>query len=205
MTVSWETEDSPDSTAPGRPLRSMQTGQNSIAPENSLPQLGQVRWGFVLMGLTVLQSQPESKATPTSNECAKSGQHVPWQIICPVSQAIASSFRVARHITFRNRIPIVGVLRRRAGDNDLRRWLRSIKSSIEVTLKPFSKSIIGAKRFHMRCSENNFYRNLLLINPSCRIAIRRVIHNPAYGVPVFATKAPFVASAANYRPYWSSF
>jgi hypothetical protein len=27
----------------------MQTGQNSIAPENSLPQLGQVRWGSVLM------------------------------------------------------------------------------------------------------------------------------------------------------------
>jgi hypothetical protein len=29
-------------------LRSMQTGQNSIAPENSLPQLGQVRWGSVV-------------------------------------------------------------------------------------------------------------------------------------------------------------
>src|SRR5262245_53560759 len=32
----------------------MQTGQNSIAPENSLPQLGQVRWGSVFMDLTVL-------------------------------------------------------------------------------------------------------------------------------------------------------
>jgi hypothetical protein len=30
----------------------MQTGQNSIAPENSLPQLGQVRLGSVLMALT---------------------------------------------------------------------------------------------------------------------------------------------------------
>jgi hypothetical protein len=30
----------------------MQTGQNSIAPESSLPQLGQVRRGSVLMGLT---------------------------------------------------------------------------------------------------------------------------------------------------------
>jgi len=30
----------------------MQTGQNSIAPENSLPQLGQVRWGSVFMDLT---------------------------------------------------------------------------------------------------------------------------------------------------------
>jgi hypothetical protein len=32
----------------------MQTGQNSIAPENSLPQLGQVRWGFVLIVLAAL-------------------------------------------------------------------------------------------------------------------------------------------------------
>ena len=29
----------------------MQTGQNSIAPENSLPQLGQVRTGSVFIGL----------------------------------------------------------------------------------------------------------------------------------------------------------
>jgi hypothetical protein len=49
LTVSSEAEDSPDSTPPARPLRSMQTGQNSIAPETSLPQLGQVRWGSVLM------------------------------------------------------------------------------------------------------------------------------------------------------------
>jgi hypothetical protein len=34
-------------------LRSMQTGQNSIAPENSLPQSGQVRWCSVLMDLPV--------------------------------------------------------------------------------------------------------------------------------------------------------
>jgi hypothetical protein len=33
----------------------MHTGQNSIAPENSLPQLGQVRWGSVFMDLTVLR------------------------------------------------------------------------------------------------------------------------------------------------------
>ena len=48
-------EDSPDSTPPARALRSMQTGQNSIAPENSLPQIGQVRLGSVFMGLTALQ------------------------------------------------------------------------------------------------------------------------------------------------------
>jgi hypothetical protein len=40
----------------------MQTGQNFIAPEISLPQLGQVRWGSVFMDLTVLgpQSEPET-------------------------------------------------------------------------------------------------------------------------------------------------
>jgi hypothetical protein len=32
----------------------MQNGQNSIAPENSLPQLGQVRWSSVFMDLTDL-------------------------------------------------------------------------------------------------------------------------------------------------------
>jgi hypothetical protein len=31
----------------------MQTGQNSIAPESSLPQFGQVRWGCVFMDLTL--------------------------------------------------------------------------------------------------------------------------------------------------------
>ena len=54
-----EAEDSPDSTPPARALRSMQTGQNSIAPENSLPQLGQVRWGSVLMDLTALRMRSE--------------------------------------------------------------------------------------------------------------------------------------------------
>jgi hypothetical protein len=48
-------EESPDSTPPVRALRSMQTGQNSIAPENSLPQIEQVRWGLVVMNLTVLR------------------------------------------------------------------------------------------------------------------------------------------------------
>ena len=33
----------------------MQTGQDPIAPENSLPQLGQVRWGSALMALAVLR------------------------------------------------------------------------------------------------------------------------------------------------------
>jgi hypothetical protein len=133
--------DSPHSTPPARPLRSMQTGQNSIAPENSLPQLGQVRWGSVLIVLTLpsTHSEPRKKHHACTERC-EIGQHGSLANCCPVSQAIASSFRVARHIAFRNRIPIAGVLRHRARDNDLRRWLRSIKPSMEVTLKPFSKS-----------------------------------------------------------------
>jgi hypothetical protein len=62
--------DSPDASPPARPLRSMQTGQNCIAPENSLPQLGQVRLGSVLIFLTALQ--PRRRATPLAPSGAKS-------------------------------------------------------------------------------------------------------------------------------------
>jgi hypothetical protein len=62
----------------------MQTGQNSIAPENSLPQLGQVRWGSALMDLTVLQSHSEPKATPRSTEWCESGKHSAWQTVVPL-------------------------------------------------------------------------------------------------------------------------
>src|SRR5271166_1917303 len=53
-------QDWPDSTPPARALRSMQTGQNSITPENSLPQIEQVRLLSVFMGLTalLLRSEP---------------------------------------------------------------------------------------------------------------------------------------------------
>ena len=43
LTAILESDDSPDLTPPARAWRSMQTGQNSTAPENSLPQLGQMR------------------------------------------------------------------------------------------------------------------------------------------------------------------
>jgi hypothetical protein len=61
----------------------MQTGQNSIAPENSLPQIEQVRWGSVLMGLTAFQP----KATPRSSEWREIGQHGPLANCCPIPQA----------------------------------------------------------------------------------------------------------------------
>ena len=52
---------SPDSIPAARAFRSVQTGQNFIAPENSLPQLGQVRLSSVFMCLAVLQSKTETK------------------------------------------------------------------------------------------------------------------------------------------------
>jgi hypothetical protein len=58
----------------------MQTGQNSIAPENSLPQLGQVRWGSVLIDLTVLPGRSElckGHGFPRQAAAARLGNHVP--------------------------------------------------------------------------------------------------------------------------------
>jgi hypothetical protein len=57
------------------PLRSRQTGQNSIAPERSLPQLGQVRWGSVFMDLS----------TPFSRNLSR--KSVSRAIACPVTLA----------------------------------------------------------------------------------------------------------------------
>src|ERR1700693_1713235 len=87
-TVSSEAEDSPDSTPRARALRSMHTGQNSIAPESSLPQLGQVRCGSVFMDLTALQPQSEPKATPRSTEWCEIGQHGPWQSVVPLHKQL---------------------------------------------------------------------------------------------------------------------
>ena len=90
----------------------MQTGQNSIASENSLPQPGQVRWGSVLMGLTALQPHSEPKATPRSTESCEIGPHGPWQTLVPFHKQLRVHLIVARQIRFRNKIPTVGVLRR---------------------------------------------------------------------------------------------
>jgi len=90
----------------------MHTGQNSIAPESSLPQLGQVRWGSVLMGLSALQPKSKPKATPRSTEWCRKRPARTLANRCLVAQAIAHYVILARQITFRNKIPIAGVLRR---------------------------------------------------------------------------------------------
>jgi hypothetical protein len=88
----------------------MQTGQNSIAPENSLPHLGQVRWGSVIMALAALQPQPEPKATPRSTEWCEIGQQGFWHTVFPLHEQ--SRVTVAREIALRNKIPATRVLRR---------------------------------------------------------------------------------------------
>jgi hypothetical protein len=81
----------------------MQTGQNSIAPENSLPQLGQVRWGSVLMALISLQPRSEPKATPRFTEWGESGQYSAWQTDVPFHEQFANYLTLAHQITFRNK------------------------------------------------------------------------------------------------------
>jgi hypothetical protein len=90
----------------------MQTGQNSIAPANSLPQLGQVRRDSVLMGLTVLRLRPQPTAKPRSPRVVRRRPAQPPANCCPVPQAIACSVTLTRQTTFRNKIPAAGVLRR---------------------------------------------------------------------------------------------
>jgi hypothetical protein len=53
----------------------MQTGQNSIAPENSFPQLGQVRWHSVFTILTPLNRRPQPKVVPRCAGWCKICQH----------------------------------------------------------------------------------------------------------------------------------
>jgi hypothetical protein len=68
----------------------MHTGQNSIAPENSLPQLGQVRWGSVLMGLTVLPRRLKLRnehGSPRQPAAARLGNHVPGAELLPIASS----------------------------------------------------------------------------------------------------------------------
>jgi hypothetical protein len=74
-------EDSVDSAPSARPLRSMHTGQNSIAPENSFPQLEQVRWGSVFIDLTALQPQLSGNQRRAPSSGAKSAFTAPGKLL----------------------------------------------------------------------------------------------------------------------------
>jgi hypothetical protein len=70
-----------DSAPSARPLRSMHTGQNSIAPENSFPQLEQVRWGSVFIDLTALQPQLSGNQRRAPSSGAKSAFTAPGKLL----------------------------------------------------------------------------------------------------------------------------
>ena len=85
----------------------MQTGQNSIAPENSLPQLGQVRWGSVLIFLTIPRPQP--KTAPRSAERRELGQHSAWRTIFLFHEQSSVALTLAHQIAFQNKFPAARV------------------------------------------------------------------------------------------------
>ena len=95
-------------TPPASPFRSKQTGQNSIAPENSLPQLGQVRWGSVLIFLTILP-RPQPKAAPRSAEQCEPGQHSSWRTVFLLHEQSSVALTLAHQITFQNKFPAARV------------------------------------------------------------------------------------------------
>jgi hypothetical protein len=64
----------------------MQTGQNSIASENSLPQLGQVRRDSALMFLTALQFQFQLRAKPRSGQSSETDQHHARDSVIPLHE-----------------------------------------------------------------------------------------------------------------------
>ena len=74
----------------------MQTGQNSIAPENSLPQLGQVRWGPVLILPPVSRPQSETKRTPYAHQVAGTWPYSGWHpaVLLHGQSRVALRFRV---------------------------------------------------------------------------------------------------------------
>jgi hypothetical protein len=56
----------------------MQTGQNSIVPENTLPQLWQVRWVSVLMFSTVIQLQFQRTPIALTGDRCESSRRRFW-------------------------------------------------------------------------------------------------------------------------------
>jgi hypothetical protein len=81
----------------------MQTGQNSIASETSLPQLGQVRWGSLLMDLPVLR--PQSEPTSRSIEWCEIVQRHPLANVGPASIAslfLSQGYQIRAHIKIRD-------------------------------------------------------------------------------------------------------
>ena len=137
----------PHRTPPARPLRSRQTGQNSIAPENSLPQLGQVRWGSALILLTAPQSKPRRTATPHSHRLVRNR---PAQRLCILLSHCASN-RKLPYTSALNRISEQNFWRSRFAVSrvDFRRYRKpSGKSDDNIQLLGSSNRLQGLKVPH---------------------------------------------------------
>jgi len=78
----------------------MHTGQNSIAPENSLPQLGQVRWGSALMLLNAFQSHLSAGNNTTLHRLVRNRLSTASCILL----SLCTSNRVLRNTSALNRI-----------------------------------------------------------------------------------------------------
>jgi hypothetical protein len=83
-----------------------------MAPEKSLPQLEQVRWGSVLMDLPAPSVASSTERKTGLHREVRNRPARPLANCCPIPQAIECCFIVAREITFRNNIPVARVLRR---------------------------------------------------------------------------------------------
>jgi hypothetical protein len=75
-------------------------GQNSITPESSLPQVGQIRFGSVLMGLCAFNRNLSQKQNHAPLVCP-----VRWRAIVQFHKQLRVSWTVADEVDFRNKIP----------------------------------------------------------------------------------------------------
>src|SRR6516164_9143012 len=133
----------------------MHTGQNSIAAENSLPQLGQVRWGSVLIFLTT-PPRPQPKAAPRSAERCELGQHSSWRTVFLLHEQSSVALPLAHQIAFQNKFPAARVLWHRR----LREALRARPSSYISVTVPQSQRLLRvsaasrSRRTRDRCNRN---------------------------------------------------
>ena len=77
-----------------------------------MPQLGQVRWGSVLIFLTT-PPRPQPKAAPSSAERCELGQHSSWRTVFLLHEQSSVAPTLAHQIGFQNKFPAARVPWRR--------------------------------------------------------------------------------------------
>jgi hypothetical protein len=138
----------------------MQTGQNSIAPESSLPQLGQVRWGSVFMGLPALQPQSEPKTTPRSTEWCEIVQRHPLANDGPASIA---SLCIHQGYQIRARTKIRDFEAQEFASPCCAGPLRSVmnNSETDISVEKQTPNKLEAHNCAVPCSSQRLYHNVL--------------------------------------------